>query len=75
MTPDHSEVWLFTWIIHMYEWNQLEIKCHNFMATADRAVMVFVKEFQWDQRPQQLQNGLIHYSTKINSVFKTKKSQ
>ena len=39
------------------------------MATADRAVVVFVKEFQWDQRPQPLQNGLIHHSTKIYLVF------
>ena len=34
---------------------------HNFIATADRAVVVLVKEFQWDQRPQPLQNGLIHH--------------
>ena len=31
------------------------------MGTAGKAVMVFVKEFQWDQRPQLLQNGLIHH--------------
>ena len=31
---------------------------HNCIATADRAVVVLVKEFQWDQRPQPLQNGL-----------------
>ena len=40
------------------------------MATADRAVVVFVKEFQWDQRPQQLQNGLIHQLPKSYLVFK-----
>ena len=45
---------------------------HNCMATADRAVVVFVKEFQWDQRPQPLQNGLIHHSPKIYFVFKKK---
>ena len=40
------------------------------MATADRAVVVFVKEFQWDQRPKPLQNGLINHSHQINLVFK-----
>ena len=31
-----------------------------------KAVVVFFKEFQWDQRPQPLQNYLIHHSTKIS---------
>ena len=40
------------------------------MATADRAVVVFVKEFQ---RPQLLKNGLIHLSTKkITAIFEVK---
>ena len=39
------------------------------MATADRAVVVFVKEFQWDQRRQPLQNGWIHHKLKINLTF------
>ena len=34
------------------------------LATADRAAVLFVKEFQWDQSPQPLQNGLFHYSQK-----------
>ena len=39
------------------------------MATADRAVVVFVKEFQWDQRPQPLQNGLIrHLPLSVHNV-------
>ena len=42
----------------------------NCMATADRAVVVFVKEFQWDQRPRPLQNGLIHHSLKNTLAFK-----
>ena len=37
------------------------IMAHNCKATADRAVVVFVKEFQRDQRPQPLQNSLIHH--------------
>ena len=40
---------------------QLQQFKHNCMATADRAVVVFVKEFQWYQRPGPLQNGLIHH--------------
>ena len=39
------------------------------MATALRAVVVIVKEFQWDQRPGPLQNGLIYNSTEINLEF------
>ena len=27
---------------------------HNCIATADRVVVVFIKEFQWDQRPDHL---------------------
>ena len=53
-----------------------DLKCknykHNCMAPADREVVVFDKEFQWDQRPQPLQNGLIHHSTKKFYVFKKK---
>ena len=33
----------------------------NCIATADRAVVVLVKEFQWDQRPRPIQKGLIHH--------------
>ena len=43
---------------------------HNCMATADRAVVVFVKEFQWNQRPQPHQNGLILHKPKINLAFR-----
>ena len=39
------------------------------MATADRAVLVFVKEFQWDPRPQPLQNSLTHHSNKLYFFF------
>ena len=42
---------------------------HNCMATTDRAVVVFVKELQWDQKPQPLQDGLIHHSPQIYYVF------
>ena len=41
------------------------------MATADWAVVVFVKEFQWDQIPQPLQNHLSHHSTKISFFYQT----
>ena len=34
------------------------------MATADSAVVVFVKEFQWDEGPQPLQNDSIHLNQK-----------
>ena len=30
---------------------------HNCIATADRAVVVFVKEFRWDQRPNHLKTN------------------
>ena len=40
------------------------------MATADRAFVMFVKEFQCNQQPRPLQNGLIHHSPKINYIFK-----
>ena len=43
---------------------------NNCMATADRAVVVFFKEFQWDQRYHPLQFGLIHHSHTINFVLK-----
>ena len=39
------------------------------MATAYRAIVVFVKEFQWKQIPQPTKNNLIHHSTKIYLVF------
>ena len=42
---------------------------HNCMATADREVVVFVKELQRDQRPQPPQNSLIHHSPKIDLAF------
>ena len=40
---------------------QMTERTHNCMVTADRAVSVILKEFQWDQRPRPLQNGLIHH--------------
>ena len=43
----------------------LRFKLHNCMAPADRAVVVFVNEFQWDQRYRPLQNNVIQNSTKI----------
>ena len=42
------------------------------MATVNRAVVVVVKDFQRDQWPQPLQNGLIHHSPKIYLVFNKK---
>ena len=40
------------------------------MSTADRVVVVSIQEFQQDQRPQPLQNGLIHHYPKINFLKK-----
>ena len=37
---------------------------HNCMASPNRAVMVFVKEIQWIQRPWPLQNGKINHKPK-----------
>ena len=31
---------------------------------------MFLTDFQWDQNPQTLQNGLIHHSTKVYLPFK-----
>ena len=36
------------------------MKAHNWMATADGAVRVFVKGFHWDQGPQPVQKNLTH---------------
>ena len=41
------------------------ITYHNCMAKADRAVVVFVKELQWDEGPQPLQNNSIHLNQKL----------
>ena len=44
---------------------------HNFMATDDWAVVVFVKEFQWDQIPEPLLNGLVPHYLKYIDIKKS----
>ena len=38
---------------------------HNWMATANRVVVVFVKEFQWDQKHKPFQIGYSYHLPKI----------
>ena len=56
-------------------WIIVSTALHNCMATADRVVVVIIKEFQWDQTPQPLQSGLIQHSQKNNFYKKKKKNK
>jgi hypothetical protein len=51
--------------------HESHLETHYGMAKANKAVMVFFKEFQWDQRPRPLQNGLIpNHPKKISTDLK-----
>ena len=41
----------------LYLLDYMPVTQHNCIATADRAVLVLVKEFWWDQRTRPFQNG------------------